>query len=124
MVSINLHGGSEVSVGKCSNKPNCVSSIDERSEFKVDPFKFEDPVKGINQLVEKIKKMDRVKLKSFEEGKSAHFVFKTKLMRFKDDVYLEVNKELKQVDVKSESRFGYSDWGVNKDRVEAIRKLL
>ena len=43
-------------------------------------------------------------------------------MRFKDDLHLEANS--KQVEVKSESRFGYSDRGVNKDRVEQLRCLL
>ena len=55
-------GESIVSVGKCSNKPNCVSSIEERKEFRVEPFNFEDPVKGLNELVEKIKKMDSLNL--------------------------------------------------------------
>jgi len=112
-----------MSVGKCANKPNCVSSLEDRKDFKVEPFKFDDPSRGLDDLVGKVKKMDRVSLKSYEKGVSAHFVFTTKLMRFKDDLYLEVNNEKSQVEVKSESRFGYSDWGVNKDRVEALRNL-
>jgi uncharacterized protein (DUF1499 family) len=46
----------------------------------------------------------------------------TKLMGYVDDV--EFLLDGKQVHVRSASRLGYSDWGVNRKRIEAIRALI
>ena len=121
--SIDAFGEDDMLVSKCGDKPNCVSSADERKEYFVEPFKFEDPAKGLDELVEKIKNLSRVKLVTHEAGKSAHFVFTTLIMRFKDDLYLEANQDAGLVDVKSESRVGYSDLGKNKERVEGLKNL-
>ncbi len=40
-------------------------------------------------------------------------------MGFIDDVELLVSKDQKRVDVRSTSRVGYSDRGVNRKRIEA-----
>ena len=119
-----VFGEESVFVSKCGEKPNCVSSVDDRTDYSIEPFKSDDPSALLNSMVEKIKELPRVKLVEHQDGKKAHFVFTTLIMRFKDDVYLEVNDESKQVEVKSESRVGYSDLGKNRERVESLRKLL
>jgi uncharacterized protein (DUF1499 family) len=113
-----------MSVTQCGEKPNCVSSKDKRSDFKIEPFKSDDPKTLLNELVEKISKLPRVKLVKHDKDKSAHFVFTTLIMRFKDDVYLETNNDAGQVEVMSRSRVGYSDLGKNRERVESLRALL
>ncbi len=110
-----------MSVSKCLNKPNCVSSTDKREEFYVDPL----VVKDFDLVVSKIKKLSGAKLKSHDKTKkTAHFVFVTKLMKFKDDVWLEMNVEENHIEIKSESRLGYSDLGANRKRVVKIRALI
>jgi len=113
-------GVESMSVTECSNKPNCVSSLDKREEFYIDPLKIKD----FDQAVGKIAKLSGAKLKSHNKGKTAHFVFVTKLMKFKDDLWLEMNVEKNQIEVKSESRLGYSDLGANKKRVMKIKSLI
>jgi len=51
-------------------------------------------------------------------------VVKTPLMRFRDDVQLLLVPDAQLVHVRSSSRLGISDMGVNAQRVETIRQLL
>jgi uncharacterized protein (DUF1499 family) len=52
-----------------------------------------------------------------------HAVFQTPTMRFHDDVELLVQAG-GVIQVRSISRFGYGDHGVNRARVERIREAL
>jgi uncharacterized protein (DUF1499 family) len=45
-------------------------------------------------------------------------------MRFVDDVEFLFDDTNKKIHVRSASRVGYSDMGVNRKRVEELRKLL
>lgn len=53
-----------------------------------------------------------------------HVVVTTPTMHFKDDLEFSVNKEKGVVLVRSASRVGYGDGGVNRARIEAIRTYL
>lgn len=56
------------------------------------------------------------------EGNYLRFEFTSSLMRFVDDVEFLVGN--RAVEVRSASRLGYSDLGVNRKRVEQIRSEL
>ena len=51
-----------------------------------------------------------------------HAEFVSSLFRFVDDVEFYLNDAAKVIHVKSASRTGYFDFGVNRRRVELIRK--
>ena len=51
-----------------------------------------------------------------------HVTFTSRLMRFVDDVEFLFDDTNKQIHVRSASRVGYSDLGVNRKRVEDLRK--
>jgi uncharacterized protein (DUF1499 family) len=51
-------------------------------------------------------------------------VFETKLMRYQDDVEFWADAAAGVVQVRSASRVGYSDRGVNRSRIESIRRAL
>jgi uncharacterized protein (DUF1499 family) len=53
-----------------------------------------------------------------------HVVVTTPVLRFKDDLEFAVNRERGVVRVRSASRVGYSDGGVNRARIEALRTFL
>jgi uncharacterized protein (DUF1499 family) len=53
-----------------------------------------------------------------------HVVVTTPVLRFKDDLEFAVNREKDVVRVRSASRVGYSDGGVNRARIEALRAFL
>lgn len=53
-----------------------------------------------------------------------HVVVTTPTMHYKDDLEFSVNREKGTIRVRSASRIGYSDGGVNRERIEAIRAYL
>jgi uncharacterized protein (DUF1499 family) len=56
------------------------------------------------------------------ENDYMHATFTSFLFRFVDDVEFSFDDEKKIINVRSASRTGYSDLGVNRRRVEEIRK--
>lgn len=108
----------------CPDSPNCVSSLAEDEQHLIAPLSFTGEAKtAMTKIEEIIKGMKRTEILTATDTK-LHAVFTSKLFRFKDDIYFEVNEEEKTINVKSASRVGYSDLGVNKKRVEAIRSLF
>jgi uncharacterized protein (DUF1499 family) len=57
-----------------------------------------------------------------EKSNYLHAEFRTKLMRYVDDVELFFDGQV--VQVRSCSRLGRRDFGVNRKRIEAIRALV
>ena len=105
----------------CPNSPNCVSSRDTDAEHKIAPLTYTgDPVKAMADLKAVISSMPRTKIVT-TEGNYLYAEFTSALMGYVDDVefYLNVDKGI--IEVRSASRLGESDLGVNRDRVEAIR---
>jgi uncharacterized protein (DUF1499 family) len=45
-------------------------------------------------------------------------------MRYRDDVEFLLRTDENEIAVRSASRVGYSDMGLNRDRIEAIRAAL
>ncbi|MFT6724717.1 MAG: hypothetical protein ACJARN_001584, partial [Arenicella sp.] len=53
-----------------------------------------------------------------------HAEYTSRTMRFIDDLELLVSPDTKRIDVRSASRIGYSDGGVNRTRIESLRADL
>ena len=105
----------------CPRTPNCVCSQDEDPRHSIAPLRFEgDPDAAMGRLQEIIEAMPRTHV----ETRSPEYLrarFKTRVLRFTDDVELLLDHEARLVHVRSASRVGYSDFGANRQRVEAIR---
>ncbi len=106
-----------------SNKPNNVSSQADPSHAAfIQALQLKgDPAKQWQQLQTKVAAMEGVSIITTAPN-YFHAEFKTKLMGYVDDV--EFLLDGKQVHVRSASRLGYSDWGVNRKRIEAVRALI
>jgi len=101
----------------CSSKPNCVSS-ETRTEDdkKVSPFaaiEWED-------LKQAVKDTGGVITNETDDYFSAEFT--SSVFKFVDDFEARRNDEF--VHVRSASRVGYSDRGVNKKRIESLRAKI
>lgn len=108
----------------CPSSPNCVSSLAGDEDHKIEPLKYTGSANDAMDRLEKILNgMKRSKILLKDDNK-IHAVFTSFLFRFKDDVYFQVNDAEKKIDIKSASRVGYSDLGVNKKRVEEIRSVF
>jgi len=108
----------------CPKTPNCVSSLAKDKKHFVEPI----PYKGENAaaqhgLLEILHSFKRARLVTIEEN-YIHAEFVSSIFRFVDDVefYFEPAKSI--IQVKSASRTGQSDLGVNRRRIEKIRKLF
>ncbi len=101
------------------NSPNCVSS---RCDPK-DAGHFIAPLTStsLDAVRRVMAAQPRTELVE-DTGDYLHYVCTTRLFRFKDDVEFEVDGDL--VHVRSASRLGYGDLGVNRKRVEALRAAL
>ena len=60
----------------------------------------------------------------FENERLLHYVAKTAVFGFADDVCFEFDKISKQIYMSSTSRIGKSDLGANRKRLESFRKQL
>jgi len=59
-----------------------------------------------------------------QDGLYLHYEFTSLLLRFVDDVEFLFDSETKTVHFRSASRVGYGDFGVNRRRMEDIRRLV
>lgn len=101
----------------CPPSPNCVSSEAGTSEAqRVEAL----PTAAWNRLPETIAAMGGDVTEQGERYVAAEFT--SRLMRYVDDLELRLAGDA--VHVRSASRVGYSDMGVNRDRVEALRERL
>lgn len=105
----------------CPSSPNCVSSQAGDAEHHVEPFPFEgDPALAIDRLAKIVSAEPRTEVVTHTSD-YLHVVFRSKLFRFPDDVEFWADSANKRIEVRSASRVGYSDVGVNRARVEKLR---
>jgi uncharacterized protein (DUF1499 family) len=106
----------------CPKSPNCVSSLSEDNSHYVEPLTYEAALgEAREKLISTINSMKRSKMVTAEMN-YIHATFTSALFRFVDDVEFSFDEQRKVIDVRSASRIGYSDLGVNRKRVEEIRK--
>ena len=111
-------------LSECPDSPNCVSSQTEMKGHMIDPFSYKGSFSEAKQaLLSVITSLPRTKI-IVDNDRYIHVTFTSRLMRFVDDVEFLFDDTNKLIHVRSASRVGYSDMGVNRKRVEELRKLL
>jgi uncharacterized protein (DUF1499 family) len=105
----------------CPNSPNCVSSQSNDAEHKIAPLTYSgDPAKALADLKTVIESLPSTKIITAESN-YIYAEFTSKLMGYVDDVEFYLNADQGLIEVRSASRLGKSDLGVNRDRIETIR---
>lgn len=112
-------GVKEGKLAACPGSPNCVSSQSEDPQSKIDPL----PYISIGDLKNIIANMERTTIIEATDN-YLYAEFKSKLMGYVDDVEFYLDSETNVVQVRSASRLGKSDLGVNRQRIEEIRAQL
>ena len=108
----------------CPESPNCVNSQAIDKEHAIDPFTYEGSREAaFNRLEDALKSCKRMNLVEEKEN-YLRVECTSAIMRFVDDVEFYFPKNKNIIEVRSASRIGYSDLGVNRDRVEYIRGLF
>ena len=106
--------------GGCPSRPSCVSSVAKDETHKIAPLRYEGSAEQAKATLSAvITEMPGARIEH-EDAHYIHAVFLTPLMRYHDDVELLVGPD-SVIDLRSSSRFGYGDHGVNRKRVEEIR---
>lgn len=105
----------------CPGSPNCVCSQDADPDHQIAPLSCsgnaDDALAGLKRL---IAAQPRAKVTDEAPG-YLRAEFRSRIFRFVDDVEFLVDAPRGVIHVRSASRVGYSDLGVNRQRVERLR---
>jgi len=107
----------------CPNTPNCVCSEDSLSAAYITPLLFDDAPERAWQRA----KQAVVSLGGTIQVQQETYLwasFTTKWLGFVDDVELRMDADSHLIHVRSASRVGRSDFGVNRERVEMLRSFF
>ena len=108
----------------CPNKPNCVSSQaaagDKQHYIEALTYSGE-PAEVRGRLERAVAGMKRARV-VVREANYWRVEFTSALWRFVDDVEFLFDDTGRRIDLRSASRVGYSDLGVNRRRMEEIRR--
>lgn len=108
----------------CPESPNCVSSLASDSAHFIAPFAFNDqPEAAMQRLKAALLSEKRVTIIK-DQADYIHAEVRSLVFRFVDDVEFTLVPEQGVFQIRSSSRVGYSDFGVNRRRIERIRKLF
>ncbi len=108
----------------CPDRPNCVSSDAPNAAHRIEPYRLlGDPQQAWESLRQTVASLPRVKVVNATED-YLHAEATSLIFRFVDDIEFQLRPEQGIIAVRSASRVGYSDLGVNRRRVETIRERL
>lgn len=120
-MNLGVHDGK---LAPCPASPNCVSSQSADRDHAVEPFPFDrTPAEAMADLKKVLSAMPRVKIVTTTEF-YLHAEFTSALFRFVDDVEFWCDESSKVIHLRSASRLGSSDLGVNRKRVEHLRSAM
>lgn len=114
-------GMTDGKLSPCPRRPNCISSEDDAGPSRIEPLTFtgtpetawvclKRAIQGNGGTIER------------EGSDYIWAIFKTRLFRFVDDIEFRMDVKDEVIHVRSASRVGYSDFGVNRRRVGALRQ--
>ncbi len=116
-----VHGAEGRELRPCPASPNCVSTTSTDSRHAIAPLQFAGSPEA---AFARLKGMVRDAAKStviFEDDEYIHVEFRT-LLGFVDDVEFLLERSAGVIHMRSASRLGYWDMGVNRKRLEGIRQ--
>ena len=113
----------------CPDTPNCVNSKSLDAEHKITPLTYtssaEDAFNTLKTVVQSFKQsaIAPARSQSFaqEIDNYLYAEFTIPVVGFVDDVEFLLDKDAQVIHVRSASRLGESDLGVNRKRIETIR---
>lgn len=119
-------GVKEGRLAPCRRTPNCVSSQADRSDAQhyIEPLRVRgDTAQAMAALRRTIEGMARTRVIHEAPG-YLYAEFRSKLFGYVDDVEFALDENAGVIHVRSASRLGRRDFGVNRARVEAIRRRI
>ena len=105
----------------CPGTPNCVSSQEKNSQYRIQPIIFEGSLELSKERLYRVINSMRGTRIITQDVVYLHVEFTTQLLQFIDDAEFYFDESQSMIHVRSASRQGYWDLGVNRRRVETIR---
>jgi uncharacterized protein (DUF1499 family) len=109
----------------CPDKPNCVcSEFDEDAEHYIEPLDHSGvpSEKAWTEIPRTIEELGGEV--ALANGEYIAATFSSPLFGFVDDVECRLDVSREKIHIRSASRVGHSDLGVNRKRVEAMTRLF
>ena len=125
LIQTPLYGESLTMLKPCPDKPNCINS-----EYSEDKAHYIKPLVYSAESAADIMKLVKTTLIDMEgdivedQADYVHAVFTSKWLKFKDDVEIRNDQLSRTLHLRSASRTGYYDFGVNRQRLESFSQQL
>ncbi len=119
--TLGLHGDR---LADCPASPNCVCSEASDAEHRIAPLELAvEPVQAWEELGRVVSALPRTRVVTRTES-YLHAEVRSRFFGFVDDLELQLRPAEQRIAVRSASRLGHSDLGVNRRCVEALRSTL
>ena len=102
----------------CPDSPNCVCSFEARDSHHIEPLRA-----SLDQIESVLLNLDEANIVKGETN-YLYAEFTSRIFGFVDDVEFLYDPTTGLTHVRSASRVGYGDMGVNRKRIEAIRTAI
>ena len=114
-------GARDGRLAPCPSTPNCVSSLAGDDVHRIAPLPLSGPAAAaIERVAGIVRSLPRATVIT-ATGNYLHAEFRSAVFRFVDDVEFLADESAGAIQVRSASRVGSGDFGVNRKRIEAIR---
>lgn len=114
-------------LAQCPSTPNCVCSQAKDENHFIEPIRISGTApEARKRILKTLGELDRLKIIAFEDN-YIRAEFSSRVFHFVDDVefyFPDTETAETIIHVRSASRVGYSDLGVNRKRVEKVRRRL
>jgi uncharacterized protein (DUF1499 family) len=113
-------GLAEAKLRPCPDSPNCVVSEHAMPASRIDPLSFKGSPGGAWTALRSAVEQAGGVIREDRDG-YLWAIFTSRIFRFVDDVEFRMDAARGVIHARSASRAGYSDFGVNRKRVEKLR---
>jgi uncharacterized protein (DUF1499 family) len=114
----------EKKLAPCPSSPNCISSQATDADHFIAPFKITGNVEQAWAALKNALIGQSRTVITNETSDTLHAQATSLVFRFVDDIDAILDKEARLIHIRSASRTGYGDFGVNRKRVETLRLQL
>ncbi|MEZ5932727.1 MAG: DUF1499 domain-containing protein [Alphaproteobacteria bacterium] len=119
--TLGLDGGR---LAPCPDRPNCVTSNAEDEAHHIAPFSLAlDHAATWSALKEAVANLPRTAIIT-DDGSYLHAEARSRLFGFVDDLEFQLRPDDDVIAIRSAARNGYSDLGVNAERIQTLRASL
>jgi uncharacterized protein (DUF1499 family) len=121
---IDMRGLQNGKLATCPTSPNCVSSDVTDAKHYIEPLRLTAPAAEAWKVVQVVvADLPRTQIIVADES-YLQAECRSRVFGFVDDLELQLRPQEKMIAVRSAARLGYSDFGVNRKRIEALRTEL